>query len=149
MRISASLVVLVLVPALLAAADPPTATVTGRNNGHVVTFEKGMATIVQGLAIATLGSAQFEFAADKDRWDTALKGDHVLVKFAQPQGLAANIQDGGKTYAVSELLVPTTLGTIDAPLARAGDKYWAFGKWDPSPIVLLRDRWGIGRSVQP
>jgi hypothetical protein len=87
------------------AADPPTATVTGRNNGKAVTFPKVMGTLVQGLAIVTFGTAQFESEADKDQWEAAIKSDHVLIKFPKPQGLAANIQDDnddGKTYEVSD-----------------------------------------------
>jgi hypothetical protein len=124
-------------------AQPPTASIIGRHDGRAVTFPGGIGTTVQGLALATFGTAQFELEASKERWDAAIKADHILVKFREPYSLAANIQEykNGKVYAVSELLVPTTLATADAPMARVGDKYLAFGKSDPAPIVLLRERY--------
>lgn len=146
MRGSAILAVLCLAPMAL-AADPPTATVTGRNNGKAVTYSGGMGTLVEGIAIATFGTGQFETEVAKDQWETALQNDHILVRFPKPQGLAATIQGGDKTYEVSELLVPTAVST-GGPLARVGDKYLVFGKWDPAMILLLRDRWGIGKPAQ-
>jgi hypothetical protein len=112
MRCAAVLTVLWL-SSLTYAADAPTATVTGRTNGKVVTFPKGIGTLVQGSAIATVGTAQFESDADKDKWEFAIKRDHILVSFTKPQGLAANIQgdkDDGKVHEVSELHGPHDAG---------------------------------------
>ena len=133
--------------------DPPTATVSGRHNNKAVTFPGGMGTIVQGLALAAFGSSQFEYEADEARWQTATKTDHILIRFSTPTAIAVNIQEGGKTYPVAELLVPTSLEGASAPLAHVSgnlvDKYVAFGKYDPTPIALLRERWLAASPSQP
>jgi len=112
-----------------------------------------MGTIVQGLALAAFGSSQFEFDSDETHWNAATKIDHILVKFPMGAAIAVNIQEGGKTYLIAELLVPTILDGAAAPMAHEfdnlGGKYIAFGKYDPMPIALLRERWLAATPSQP
>ncbi len=146
MRGSAIMAVLCFAPMAL-AADPPTATVTGRNNGKAVKYIGGAGTVFQGVAVATFGTGQFETEVGKERWEAALQTDHILVRFPKPQGLVATIQGVDKNYEVSELLVPTAVST-GGPMVRVGDKFLLFGKWDPQIILLLKDRLGIGKPDQ-
>ena len=67
--------------------------------------------------------------------------DHGNINHLEGSNLPARSE-------VSELLVPTaaTLSVVN-PTARVGDEYIMVGKWDPSMVLLLKDRWGIGKSA--
>ena len=124
------------------------ATVTVRNNGTSIIYNGAQGTVFQGVAIATFGTGQIEFKVGKDEWEATLKVDHIMVRFPRPYGLAVQITGGDKTYEVSEFIIPTAVSAA-SPIARVGDAYVSFGKWDPRILLLLRDRLGIGQPENP
>jgi hypothetical protein len=143
--------IVILVPTILLvpvanAADPPKATVEVRWNGKTVTESGGRATTLQGVALATLGTGQIEIEVKEERWKASLEGNHILVRFPKPQTVTLTVTSGNdrgdKTYEVSEFLVPIAVSS-GSPIARVGDKYFMFGKWDPQIILSLKDRIGI------
>ena len=142
---------LVLTLAILAftmttvAAQPPMATVTGRKDGKDQSYKQGQDTIGLGMVVAVFGSARLEYAATKERWAAARQRDHVRVRFAEPATLATQLVDpAGRKYVVDEILVRTNpedvppaardpkagWGSTDVLLARCGDKYYSFSKFE-------------------
>jgi hypothetical protein len=107
-------------------ADPPTTVTALYDRGRVVTYGPGLGTTVEGLALAVFGSSQTEFDATKQEWDEGLKARHVRVQYARPRAIRLRV-DGDKVYEVSEVLIGFSPGQI---LARCGEKYYKFGKYD-------------------
>lgn len=157
----ATLVLTLAMAAPAAAADPLTATVTGRRDGKELTYEGGADTVVLGLSISVFGSAVLEYPATKDRWEAAGKTDHVRVRFARPVTLTAQTDPRGyrsdKRYEVDEILIKTTphdrrppvpidspndWGKADAVLARCGDKYYSLVKTAGEFEAALISRFG-------
>ena len=137
--------ILMLVPApVLLAADPPAATVTGQRGGRPATYGRGLETTLQGLILALVGSSSIERDTNKDSWEAGLKKEHIRVTFAKPHPLT--IAGADKTFPVTELLLVTS-GEHDPDrlLAKCGDKYHAFSKYDGHIWVLLQTRYlGLG-----
>ncbi|MGC1276102.1 MAG: hypothetical protein WBC44_20555, partial [Planctomycetaceae bacterium] len=139
-----------------AAADAPAATVAGRKDGQEQSYQDGQTTIGLGMAVAVFGSARLEYAATKERWEAAREVDHRRVQFGKPTILAAQTRDGsGKRYAIDEILIKTTpwdqrppvptespadWGNGDSLLARCGDRYYSFAKYEGvlvQPLIAL------------
>ncbi len=74
--------------------------------------------------------------------EEALEGNHILVRFPKPQALTLTVDSGkghgDKTYEVSEFSVPTAVSS-GSPIARVGDKYFMFGKWDPKNHLITSE----------
>ena len=148
---------------LASAADPLTATVTGRLDSKELTHKDGQDTIAKGLAIAAFGSARIETDSSKERWEAARKTDHIRVQFDKPTKLTI-VGGKGKSYSVDEILVKTTpwtkrpplptpngqgyftaddtshLGKGDGLVVRCGDKYYSFEKCQGilvEPLITL------------
>src|SRR4051812_8451851 len=103
------LLVLILPCAGLSAAE--NTTVTQRIGDRQLTFGGRGKTKFAGLTVALLGSCSAETTlhfGNKEHWDEALKGDHLLVRFAKPQVFPWNDpRDSGKETELhaSEILV--------------------------------------------
>ncbi len=135
MRLLILAVMLWLSPTLL-AAEPTTATVTGKRGGRNVTYVGGLGTEIQGLIVALLGSSNIEREATKKKWEEGLKKERLRVHFAKPQLLAVNV-GGDKTYKVSEILLTTS----SELLVRSRDKYHSFTKYDGHLWVFFYTRY--------
>ena len=129
------LLMLLLSSAGLSAAE--NTTVTQRIEGRQLTFGGSLKTTFEGLAVALLGSCHSETTlqlGNKENWDEALKGDHILVTFAKPRVFSVNDQqDSAKEseLSASEILVP--IGPSSSPkqiYVRSGDRYCAFSKYE-------------------
>ncbi|MDX1947283.1 MAG: hypothetical protein SFU86_17915 [Pirellulaceae bacterium] len=151
MRILALIVVLGLFattwPSITRAADqPPSATVTTLHEERTAKQTGRYATMLQGIALATFGTGEIEGNVGPADWEKALEIPHIRVKFAEPQVIVLNVVSGDfhgeKAYAVSEFIVPTAI-SAGSPIARVGDEYYSFGKWNPRILLLLKDVIGI------
>jgi hypothetical protein len=135
----------ILVLPVTAIAAEPAATVTGRKDGKDLSYQGGQDTIGLGMVVSVFGSARLEYAATKERWDVARQRDHIRVRFSRPTTLATLLVDPvGKRYAVDEILVRTKPGDVppaawdpnadwgagDTLLARCGEKYYSFAKYE-------------------
>lgn len=148
MRFDSGFAVLVILfsVAPILAAEPVTATITTKSNGRVVEQTPRHSTLLHGVALATFATGQIEEEVSENFWKKALERDYIRVEYSQPTTIALSVQSGDargpKSYDVHEFLVPTAIST-GSPMARVGDKYFAFGKWDPRILLLLKDMLGI------
>jgi hypothetical protein len=148
MRVYALIAVLGFSTATLAADPTPAATVTTMRDGREATQTGRTATVLQGVALATFGTGQLEAKVGKKDWEAALKINHIRVQFDKPQVIVLNVMIGDfrgeKSYSVSEFLVPTAV-SAGSPIARVGDEYYSFGKWDPRILLLLKSAVDVGQ----
>lgn len=146
MRVFAMLVVLGLSATAPAADPPPGATVTSVYGGEAVTQTGRYATVLQGVALATFGTGEIESQVGNDEWEAALQNNCIHVQFATPQVITLSVTSGDfrgdKSYMVSEFVVPTAVSTGN-PMARVGEEFYTFAKWDPRILLLLKDVVGI------
>jgi hypothetical protein len=157
------LLLAILVLPVPAIAAEPLATVTGRKDGKDLSYQDGQDTIGLGMVVSVFGSARLEYAATKERWDAARQRDHVRVRFSRPTSLATQLVDpGGKRYAVDEILVRTKPGDVppaawdpnagwgssDTLLARCGEKYYSFSKYEGALTQLLIQWFGPAPPVR-
>src|SRR5262245_51896634 len=81
--------ILLLCPAV-GSAEAETAA-TGNQGGRTLKFGGGLGTYYEGLVVALLGNCSSESGATvatKERWEKALKGDHLRIHFAKPRRFA-------------------------------------------------------------
>jgi hypothetical protein len=110
-------------------ADDPAYTVSARWLGRPVTFGGNLGTYYEGLIVALLGSctADASSIATKERWETALKGNHLRVKFAKPRKFAVTGPPEDKEVEVDEILA--NFPNPPYVFVRTGDGYLAFSKY--------------------
>lgn len=129
------------------AAEPVTATITSRRNGRLVELADRYATLLHGIALATFATGQIETEVSEKLWKEALEQDNIRVVYSHPTTIALSVESGNtrgpKNYEVNEFLVPTAIST-GSPMARVGDKFFSFGKWEPRILLLTKDVTGIG-----
>jgi len=129
---------LLLCPAVGWAEDVRTV-VTVRQGDRSRRFEDGLGTFYEGLVVAVLGTCSVDDEATRDRWEKALKADHLLVQFARPCAFAVDVET--RQVAADEIVVtlsPTALP--DAILVRSGKTYRAFGKSDPRTCLFIQEQ---------
>ena len=83
-------VILLLCPAV-GWADDAKSTATGRQGDRALKFQGGLGTYYEGLVVALLGNCSTESGATvatQERWEKALKGDHLRIQFAKPRRFA-------------------------------------------------------------
>src|SRR4051812_14965716 len=73
---------LMLCPVVAWAEGARTVT-TVRQGDRSRKFEGGLGTFYEGLVVAVLGTCSADAEATKDRWEEALKADHLRVQFAK------------------------------------------------------------------
>jgi hypothetical protein len=115
-----------------------TTTATGSVAGKPLKFGDNLGTHYEGLAIALLGSCSTENdarIATKERWEKALSGDHLRVRFAKPRVFLVTGEN--PTADVEEILVPVS--PTDHVFIRKGDTYRAFAKFDPKTCGLIQE----------
>ena len=74
--------------------------------------------------------------ANKERWEKALKGDHLRVTFAKPRLFSVNADES----ALNALEILAPIGASKRPdhiFVRNGDRYRAFAKYDPQICGVL------------
>lgn len=120
--------------------------VTTMRAGREVTHAGRHATVFHGVALATFGTGRIEAKVGKAEWDASLKINHIRVRFAQPQVIVPSLSGGAdrgeQSYAVNEFVVPTVV-SAGRPMARVGEEYYSFGKWDPRILLLFKDVLGV------
>ena len=129
---AATCVLLLLCP-VVGRADDAAYAVTGRWGDRPHSFPGSAGTYYEGLIVALLGSCSADASsiATKERWENALKGFHLRVKFAKPRKFAVVGAPEGKELEVDEILAPFSGGA--APpwvFVRSGDGYRAFSKYE-------------------
>jgi hypothetical protein len=122
------------------------AKVGGVLGGKQRTFVRGLDTEVEGLILAVLGSCSVERESNKGEWDEAVKHDqlrvrpdHLRVRFSGPRTINLNVEK--ERFEVDELVVTGSATTLpDWILARCGDRYHAFSKYNPHIWFLMQQQ---------
>jgi hypothetical protein len=115
------------------------AVVTGFQAGKVMRFVGGLATQVEGMALAILGScsADVSLQVGKERWTKAADEDHIRVVYPDPRPLSGM---NDEVLQVTEILLPISAeGGPDFVLVREGEKYRAFSKFSFQSTKVLKD----------
>lgn len=132
--------ILLLCPAVGAADDEAT-TVTGRQGERPLSFEGCLNTYYEGLIVALLGNCSSESGptvATRERWEKALKGDHLCVSFGKPRRFA--VTGLPPELDADEILVPiSATQKPDHIFVRSGKRYRAFAKYEHKVCTLLQD----------
>jgi len=140
MRIASFIGLLLLGPALAAAADTSTV-VKGRMGEREVGFADGLGTYYEGLLVAVLGTCSVE-ADEKiatEGWEKALKEDHLRVRFAKPRTFLVDVEQ--KEVKAEEILVPISATTNPNRIyVRNGKSYRAFAKHEPQICFFIQGR---------
>jgi hypothetical protein len=126
-------------------AEDKKAKVGGIQGGRPLKFGgDGLATYYEGLVVALLGNCSTENdarVANKQRWEKALKGDHLRVQFEKPRkfGVTGRGPEGAEVEA-DEILVPISASQIpDHIFVRTGNTYRAFAKYQHKICKFIQD----------
>jgi len=129
-------------PVLPAAEAPPTGIVTGKQGGARRLFRRRARYRIAGVIVAFLGEQQRRARGrPKRNGKRGLKEAHLRVRFAQPQSVGDRCGRWRKPIGVGDPRVNTANRLPNRLLARCGDKYHSFGKYDGHLSVLLKDRY--------
>ena len=123
--------------------EDATTTATVTLGGRKLTFTRGSVTEYEGLVIALLGSCSVENGASiatKERWEKAMKRDHLRVHFAKPRTFVAGGPDSPNVEAV-EIVVPISARKVpDHIFVRDGKGLRAFAKYRPDICFFIQGR---------
>ena len=124
-------VILLLCPAVGWADDAKTLA-TGRQGNRPMKFGGGLGTYYEGLVVALLGNCSSESGATvatKERWEKALKGDHLRIQFVKRRQFAVTGEP--PEVVADEIVVPISASqSPDHIFVRNGSTYRAFAKFD-------------------
>src|SRR5262249_38373859 len=141
-RLPVTCVILLSWPALSWAADAK-ATATARQGDRELTFEGGLGTDYEGLVVALLGSCNSESGATiatKERWEKALQGTHLRIRFAKARVFGVTAGEPPQVKA-EEIVVPISASqSSDHIFVRSGKSYRAFAKYEPKMCFFIQDR---------
>jgi hypothetical protein len=116
---------------------------TVKLGGRKLTFTRGSITEYEGLVIALLGSCTVENGASiatKERWDKAMKGDHLHIHFTKPRTFVAGGPHSANVDAV-EILVPISpTKSPDHIFVRDWKGFRAFAKYQPDICFFIQGR---------
>jgi hypothetical protein len=122
-------------------ADEAQTTVTGIQVERPLKLAGGLATYYEGLLVALLGNCSAESGAavaTKERWENALRGDHLRVTFASPRRFAVTGEP--PEVQADEILVP--ISDTQAPdhlFVRSGKTYRAFAKYEHKICSFIQE----------
>ncbi len=118
--------------------QPPKVTI--RRGNRELKFSGGLATYVEGVASALLGSCSVVQKETKDRWTKGLETEHVRIVYARPRPVGVTTGNNEEVLQVSEIVLPMPGGAMPkGVLVRCGDTYQRFGKYTPREALLLQD----------
>ncbi len=133
-------VILLSLPVAVWADDAKT-TAMGKQGDRPVKFEGGLGTYYEGLVVALLGNCHTENdarIATKERWEKALKGDHLRIQFAKPRRFAVTGEP--PEVEADEIVVPISASQIpDHIFVRSGNTYRAFAKYEYKICAFIQD----------
>jgi hypothetical protein len=120
------------------AADAKT-TATVKLGGRKLTLAGGYITEYEGLVIALLGNCSFEInaaTATKERWEKALKGDHLRIRFAKPHTfeVTSKVEAEEIIVTLSQTLMPNGVWV------RNGNRYRGFTKYQLDICLFIQGR---------
>lgn len=134
-------VLLLSCPTVGWADDTKKTTTTGRQGDRPVKFEGGLGTYYEGLVVALLGNCHSESGptvATKERWEKALKGDHLRIQFAKPRRFAVTGEPA--EVEAEEIVVPISASQApDHIYVRSGKTYRAFAKYEFKICSFIQD----------
>jgi hypothetical protein len=93
------------------------------------------------MAITLLGSSSVCIEASEEKWDAAIKKEHIRVQFAKPHAMRAIGVDEQKTYEVAEILIGLSdERDFKGLMIKAGGKYHQFAKFDGALWIAFQQR---------
>ena len=120
--------------------------VTARHGDWLLTVSQKTASEVERLAFEVLTSSSYEARSDiatQERWDQALRGQHIHIVFDRPRTFSFLFSTIGRPAVhdvqADELLIP--LGPTDYALIRSGGHVRAFAKFSCESLTELRKAW--------
>jgi hypothetical protein len=131
------------------AAEPPQTTkthrlqppiATGLQSGRELKLSAGLATYVEGMALALLGGCSVRGEENKEAWSNALKSDHLKITYPKPRPVGVSSGGEDEVLEVSEILLPMSDRQLpEGILVHCGARYQRYGKYWPLEAIRLQN----------